>query len=152
MQLWEKPPGGLRNGISALNFQDWQKRAPSFTAMAATSGKSATLSGGGEPRQLRLSLVSAPYFDILGMRPVLGRSFAAGEDAPGNDHVLVLSHRIWQSHFGGDPGIVGRDVVLDGESHTVDRRDAGAASSTGASPTPGCRWRSRPTPNGTSTT
>jgi predicted permease len=119
VQLWEKPPGGLRNGISALNFQDWQKQATSFTAMAASTGKAATLSGRGEPRQLRISLVSAPYFDILGVRPALGRAFARGEDAPGKDHVLVLSQRIWQSQFGADPGIVGRDVVLDGEAHTV---------------------------------
>ena len=93
VQLWEKPPGGLRNGISALNFQDWQRQSTSFTAMAATTGKTATLSGQGEPRQLRLSLVSAPYFDILGTRPVLGRTFVQGEDAPGKDHVLVLSQR-----------------------------------------------------------
>ena len=125
VQLWEKPPGGLRNGISALNFQDWQRLSTSFTAMAATTGKAATLSGRGDPRQLRLSLVSAPYFDILGTRPVLGRRFAPGEDTPGKDHVLVLSHRIWQSQFGGDPGIVGRDVVLDGERPPGDRRPAG---------------------------
>ena len=119
VQLWEKPPGGLRNGISALNFQDWQRQSTSFTAMAATTGKTATLTGRGEPRQLRLNLVSAPYFDILGTRPVLGRTFVRGEDAPGKDHVLVLSQRIWQSQFGADSGIVGRDVVLDGEAHTI---------------------------------
>ncbi len=119
VQLWEKPPCGLRNGISALNFQDWREQAQSFTAMAAQTGKRATLSGGGEPRQLRLSMVSAPYFDILGVRPALGRTFAPGEDERGKDHVLVLSHRIWLSQFGGDPAIVGRDVVLDGEPHTV---------------------------------
>ena len=119
VQLWEKPPGGLRNGISALNFQDWQRQSTSFTAMAATTGKTATLTGRGEPRQLRLNLVSAPYFDILGTRPVLGRTFVQGEDAPGKDHVLVLSQRIWQSQFGADSGIVGRDVILDGEAHTI---------------------------------
>ncbi len=66
VQLWEKPPGGQRNGISALNFQDWQKLSTSFTGMAATTGKTGTLSGSGEPRQLRISQVSAPYFEILG--------------------------------------------------------------------------------------
>jgi putative ABC transport system permease protein len=119
VQLWEKPPGGTRNGISALNFQDWQKQSMSFTAMAASTGKTSTLSGSGEPRQLRLNLVSAPYFDILGIRPTLGRTFSRGEDVPGKDHVLVLSHRIWMSQFGGDPLAVGRDVILDGEAHTV---------------------------------
>jgi putative ABC transport system permease protein len=119
VQLWEKPPGGLRNGISALNFQDWQRQSTSFTAMAATTGKSATLSGRGDPRQLIISQVSAPYFEILGIRPVLGRTFAQGEDTAGKDHVVVLSHRIWTSQFGRDPGVVGRDVIIDGERHTV---------------------------------
>jgi predicted permease len=119
VQLWEKPPGGTRNGISALNFQDWQRQSRSFTAMAATSGKAATLSGDGEPRQLRISLVSAPYFDILGIRPAAGRTFVAGEDAPGKDRVLVLSHRVWQSQFASDAAIIGRDIILDNEPHTV---------------------------------
>jgi putative ABC transport system permease protein len=119
VQLWEKPPGGLRNGISALNFQDWQKQSTSFTGMAATTGRTATLSGDGEPRQLRINLVSSPYFDILGVRPILGRTFALGEDSLGKDHVMVLTRRFWQSQFGGDPGVVGRDLVVDGEAYTV---------------------------------
>lgn len=119
VQLWEKPPGGLRNGISALNYQDWQQLSTSFTAMAATTGKTATLSGRGEPRQLRISQVSAPYFDILGVRPALGRTFVRGEDAAGKDHLLVLTRRFWRSEFGADPDVIGRDVIVDGEAHTI---------------------------------
>jgi putative ABC transport system permease protein len=119
VQLWEKPPGGTRNGISALNFQDWQAQATSFTAMAAQTGKTVTISDRGEPRQLRLSVVSAPYFDILGVRPALGRAFVAGEDQPGSDHVVVLTQRVFRSEFGADPAIVGRQLILDGEPHTV---------------------------------
>jgi putative ABC transport system permease protein len=119
VQLWEKPPGGLRNGISALNFLDWQKQATSFTGMAAQTGKSVTQTGAGEPRQIRISLVSAPFFEILGVRPVLGRTFVAGEDQRGSDKVVVLTQRLWRTSFGGDPALVGKDVVLDGEKHTV---------------------------------
>jgi putative ABC transport system permease protein len=119
VQLWEKPPGGQRNGISALNFQDWQKQSRSFTAMAASTGKTATLSGLGEPRQLRINQVSTPYFDILGVRPILGRTFAPGEDTAGKDHVLVLTRRFWLSQFGGDPAVIGRDIIVDGEAHSV---------------------------------
>ena len=119
VQLWEKPPGGTRNVISAANFLDWQKQNTVFQMIAASSGKTVTLSGGGEPRQLRVGLVSAPYFDIFGVRPSLGRSFANGEDLPGKDRVAVLSHRIWQSSFGSDAGILGRDLTLDGESYTI---------------------------------
>lgn len=119
VQLWEKPPGGMRNSISALNFLDWQKQATSFTAMAASTGKTVTLTGKGEPRQLRVSQVSPPYFEILGVRPALGRTFATGEDQRGNDRVIVLTQRIWRSAFAGDAGIVGKDLILDGERHTV---------------------------------
>src|SRR4029453_11102761 len=119
VQLWEKPPGGTRNVISAANFLDWQKQNTVFQMIAASSGKTVTLSGSGEPRQLRVGLVSAPYFDIFGVRPSLGRAFANGEDLPGKDRVAVLSHRIWQSSFGSDTGILGRDLTLDGESYTI---------------------------------
>jgi putative ABC transport system permease protein len=119
VQLWEKPPDGDRNGISALNFIDWRREAKSFTAMAALSGKSGTMMGSGEPRLLRIAQNSAPYFDILGIRPVLGRTFVAGEDEQGHDHVLVLSHRLWLSDFGADPRVVGRRIVLDNESYEI---------------------------------
>jgi len=119
VQLWEKPPGGLRNGISALNFLDWQKQSTSFTGMAAQTGKSVTQTGAGEPRQIRISLVSAPFFDILGVRPALGRTFVAGEDQRGNDKVVVLTQRVWRTNFGGDPAVVGKDVIFDSEKHTV---------------------------------
>jgi putative ABC transport system permease protein len=119
VQLWEKPPGGLRNGISALNFQDWQRQSTSLTGMAAATGRTATLSGSGEPRQLRINQVSTPYFDVLGVSAVLGRTFVQGEDAAGKDHVLVLTRRFWQSQFGGDPQIVGKDVIVDNEPYTI---------------------------------
>jgi putative ABC transport system permease protein len=119
VQLWEKPPGGTRNVISAANFLDWQKQNTVFQMLAASSGKTVTLTGSGEPRQLRVGLVSAPYFDIFGVRPSLGRAFAAGEDQPGKDRVAVLSQRIWQSSFGGDTGVLGRDLTLDGETYTI---------------------------------
>ena len=87
--------------------------------MAAQTGKTVTISDRGEPRQLRLSVVSAPYFDVLGVRPALGRAFVAGEDQPGSDHVVVLTQRVFRSEFGADPAIVGRQLILDGEPHTV---------------------------------
>jgi len=119
VQIWEKPPRGLRNGVSALNFLDWRDQASSFTAMAARSGDSLTLTGRGEPRQVRAALVSAAYFDVLGVRAALGRTFAADEDRPGRDRVIVLSHRFWVSQLGGERTIVGRSVTLNGDAYTV---------------------------------
>jgi putative ABC transport system permease protein len=79
--VWEKPPGGYRNGISTLNFLDWKSQNTVFGPMAAVRfGGSATLTGAGEPVELAASSVSAPYFDIFGVRAALGRTFAADED------------------------------------------------------------------------
>ncbi|HTX37793.1 MAG TPA: ABC transporter permease [Bryobacteraceae bacterium] len=119
VNVWEKPPGGDRNGISTLNFLDWKNQNTVFTAMAAETGGSATLTGVDAPIQLSGSRVSAHYFDIFGLKPALGRTFAADEDQPGKEQVVVLSNRIWQSRFGADPGIIGRTIHLDDEPYTV---------------------------------
>jgi putative ABC transport system permease protein len=119
VQIWEKPPRGLRNSVSPLNFLDWREQASSFSAMAARSGDSLTLTGHGEPRQVRAAQVSATYFDVLGIRAALGRTFAPDEDRPGRDRVIVLSHRFWVSQLGGDDAIVGRSLTLNGKAYTV---------------------------------
>ena len=85
----EKPPGGTRNSISAANFLDWSKQNTVFEAMAASTGKTVTLTGSGKPRQLRASQVSALYLNVFGVRPSLGRTFAPDEDRPGRDRVVI---------------------------------------------------------------
>ena len=119
VQVSEKPPGGSRNPISALNFLDWQSQSTAFDALAATTGGSLTLSGVGEPVLLRTGRVSASYFDVFEIAPALGRTFARDEDEPGKEHVVVLSHALWATKFGGDPALVGRALTLDGEPYTV---------------------------------
>ncbi len=119
LEVWEKPPGYDRNGISTMNFLDWKNQNTVFTAMAAETGGSVTLSGGQEPVQLRGSRVSAPYFEIFGINPILGRTFAHDEDQPGKDQVVVLSHRIWETRFASDRHIIGRKLILDNRPCTV---------------------------------
>lgn len=121
MRVLEKPPGGpdARNGISTLNFLDWQHQNTVFQYMAARTGGSVTLTGSGEPVRLRGERMSAHGFDILGVQAVLGRTFAADEDQAGKSKVAVLSHSLWVTQFGSDPGVVGRVIQLDGEPHTV---------------------------------
>jgi putative ABC transport system permease protein len=68
---------------------------------------------------LRAWLVSEGFFEAIGATVVLGRTFLAGEFVPGNDKVVVLSHRAWQTRFAGDSVVVGRQVILDGATHTV---------------------------------
>lgn len=119
VRVLEKPPGGGRNGISTLNYLDWQKDNTVFDYMAAQTGDSTTLTGNGEPAQLRASLVSPHYFDIFRIGAVIGRTFAADEDQAGKDRVAILSHALWTTQFGADPHIVGRTILLDGEPNTV---------------------------------
>ena len=119
VQLWEKNPDGFRNYISALNAVDWQRQSRSFAALATYSYNPATLSAGGEPLQVNASRVSASYFDMLGARAALGRTFAAGEDEAGRDAVLVLSHKLWQARFGGDASVIGRVVSVDRRPVTI---------------------------------
>lgn len=121
MRVLEKPPGGpdARNGISTLNFLDWQHQNSVFQYMAARTGGSVTLTGLGEPVRLRGERLSAHGFDILGVQAVLGRTFAADEDQPGKSKVAVLSHALWVSQFGSDPSVVGRVIQLDGEPYVV---------------------------------
>jgi putative ABC transport system permease protein len=117
--VWEKPPGGGNNVVSALNYLDWQAQADVFERMAAITGGSMTLTGRGEPQQLRVARAGAEYFNVFGVKAAIGRTFAADEDQPGKEHVVVLSHRVWAEEFGGDAGIVGQSVMLNGEAYTV---------------------------------
>jgi hypothetical protein len=117
--VWEKPPGGGRNVVSALNVLDWQSGSTVFEALAATAGGSMALSGVGEPTFLRGGRVSASYFDVFQIKPAMGRTFAPNEDQPGKEHVVVLSHKLWASQSGSDSGIIGRSLRLDGEPYTV---------------------------------
>jgi putative ABC transport system permease protein len=127
VQLWERPPRGLRNGIAAANYLDWVEQSRSFEAMAAQTGGTMSFSpvsdtggaNGAEPRSIRMSFVSAPYFDVFGTKAVIGRTFARDEDQRGKEKVTVISHRLWLNAFAGDRTIVGRSILLNGEPYTV---------------------------------
>ncbi len=121
VRVLEKPPGDpdARNGISTLNFLDWQRQNSVFQYMAAQTGGSVTLTGVNNPVQLRGARMSAHFFDILGARAVLGRTFAPDEDQPGKNRVAVLSHSLWTTQFGSETNIIGRTIQLDGEPHVI---------------------------------
>jgi predicted permease len=115
----EKRPDGGRNPISTLNFLDWERQNRSFQFISAFTGGTVTLTGSGSPEQLIVHRVSASYFKVLGVEATLGRTFAASENEVGHDLVVVLSNRIWQSRFGGDPKVIGRKIMLDAKSYTI---------------------------------
>ena len=119
VRVMEKPPKGERNGISTLNFLDWQKDNTVFDFMSAQTGDAVTLTGGTEPVQLRGAQVSAGYFKAFGVDAALGRTFLPGEDQLGKNQVAVISHTLWMTQFGGDPSILNRTVLLNNEPYSI---------------------------------
>jgi hypothetical protein len=87
--------------------------------MAALANRSYSLTGDGDPERLSGAPGDARRSDVLGVQPVLGRTFAPEEDRPGAPKVAIISHALWHHRFGGARGITGRDILLDGEPHTV---------------------------------
>jgi putative ABC transport system permease protein len=116
-ESWPSLPGP--RPISRLNYDDWVAQSDVFERVAAVSWGSATVGTGDHPFWVDGSLVSPSYFDVFGLRAEIGRTFAPNEDQPGHDRVVVLSHRLWTSRFGGDRAIVGSAIRLDGELYTV---------------------------------
>lgn len=102
-------------GVNARSFTAWEKACRSSCAgMAAVRAVSSTLTGHGEPEGLVGAGVSPSLFDVLGVATLHGRTFNIGDDIPGHDRVVILSHQFWQRRFGGDPAVVGRVISLDG--------------------------------------
>jgi len=118
-KLWEYPPGYAYNSVAPLNFLDWSEQNKVFASMAAVSGGSRTLhtaEGGAE--RIPGQSVSLSFFDLLGIRPIAGRTFGA-EDGREDAKVVVLSERLWRNRFGADTKLVGSAIPLDGEPFTV---------------------------------
>jgi len=108
--------------LSYPDFADLRREAGRvFSRLAVSRNVPVALrGGGGEPAQLQGQMVSGSYFDVLGIRPAAGRFFLPDEDAtPGTHPVAVLSHHLWQSRFGSDPGVVNRTIHLNGQNFTV---------------------------------
>jgi putative ABC transport system permease protein len=121
VSLWERRPTGQRNAMSTLNYLDYAQAASIFESVAATTGccGDVTLGEGTAPLLLGPARVSPAYFDILGIPAALGRTLRPGDDVPGRDRVVVISHTLWVSRFGSDPTLVGRSIRLDSEPYTV---------------------------------
>ncbi|HEY4245976.1 MAG TPA: ABC transporter permease [Lacunisphaera sp.] len=119
VQVLEKPPGGGRNGISTLNYLDWEKQNTVFEFLAAQRWGTVSLTGVEKPVQIPCEQVRVHFFDIFEGKARIGRLFAEGEDSVGRDHVAVISNSFWVSEFGSDVGVLGRTMILDGEPYTI---------------------------------
>jgi putative ABC transport system permease protein len=113
--------GGVeRRGASRPDYADWRDQSRSFAGMAMYEDDPLTFYGADGPELLRGEFVAQPYFELLGVRPILGRTFRPEEDeVPQRDAVVVLSSGLWQRRFGGDPGVVGRAIRLNDRSYSV---------------------------------
>ena len=106
--------------VSAPNYLAWREANHVFAdAAAGDDFRTVSLTASGQPESLRASAVSTNYFSVLGVSPQLGRTFADGEDQPGRDHVVILTHALWERQFASDPSIIGRTVRLNRENYTV---------------------------------
>jgi putative ABC transport system permease protein len=111
-------PGSFLD-VSIPDYIAWREQAGSFDDIAASANRDVTLSGGTEPQRVPALSVTAHYFRVLHMQAALGRTFLPSEAERGHHHVVVLSHKLWQSRFNADAAIVGKEVPIDGERYTV---------------------------------
>jgi hypothetical protein len=118
--VWEDAAfiGFAHNTPAPANYVDWRAQNQVFTDMAALRYESASLTGDRAPEQALGGAVTPNFFDVLQAQPLLGRPWTLGEDAAKSKSVVV-SYKLWQRRFGGDPKIVGRSILMNGQSTTI---------------------------------
>jgi len=119
--VWDSNPAGgrVKSRVSAFNYRQWKERSDVFEGLALYTTTTLTLRGSGAPIRVEASLVTADFFSLLGVEPVLGRPFQPADFEPSAPPVLLLSHRLWSGQFGADPALVGSTVALSQEPATV---------------------------------
>jgi predicted permease len=105
--------------VAPADFFDWQAQSHQLAKMAAFHPWSFSLSGQGDPEQVRGAVSTAELFDVMGKRPILGRTYTPAECRQGGPAVVVLGHDLWQRRFGADPKVLGRTLLLDDVAFTV---------------------------------
>jgi putative ABC transport system permease protein len=118
--LWEDASFMMfpRNSPTVANFVDWDKQNQVFAALAASRDRAGSLTGDGPPEMILGGAVTLNLFDVLGVQPVLGRAFTEEDDRLG-ENVIILSYGLWQSRYAGDPGVIGRSVLMNDAKTTI---------------------------------
>ena len=119
VRVHEVVPQYGRFAVAPATFLDWRQQNGVFERIATYTATTATLTSGDGPERIPGATASWDIFELLGVQPMMGRGFESQEDAPGKDTVIVISHGMWQRRFGGDAGILGRSVVLNGTPVTI---------------------------------
>jgi predicted permease len=117
--LQESKPNFETGSISYPNFRDWQKDNHSFSSIAIARRYSYSLTGMGEAEQVQARFISSDFFPLLGVNPVVGRTFVSGEDEIGAAPIAVISAGMWSRKFGSSPAALGKSITLDGRDYTI---------------------------------
>ncbi len=115
--LWQRVPHFGTNAFTTPDFLAWQKQT--LISIAATAGESFNVGAGSRPEHIAGALVSGNFFTLLGVKPIVGRTFLPDEDQPNSRRAAILSYGLWQRDFGGDRGVVGKTFLLNGEPFTA---------------------------------
>ena len=119
VMVWETAPQLSKAPVLSQDFLDWREQNQVFERIGAFNEDDFTVTGNGNSEQIKGARVSSDLFPLLNVQPALGRVFTAQEDEPGSNHVAIISHGLWQSRFGLDPNIIGRSLLVNGQSHTI---------------------------------
>lgn len=121
VMVWEDASfaGFPRNTPAPANYADWKAQNQVFEDMATFDDRSFNLTGDGEPEKVQAYGVTANFFGLLGIKPVLGRAILPEDDKPEANKVVMLSYSLWQRRYGGEQSVIGRELLLNGEKYTV---------------------------------
>ena len=121
VRLWEKNDKLRipRFSVSVPNYYSWRERVHAFEELGAWRSNSATLTTGGDPQRVAKLEATSTVLPLLGVRPILGRTFTADEDRLGGSRVALLADSVWRNRFGARADVLGQSVILDGIPHTV---------------------------------
>lgn len=111
--------GISRHATAPANYLDWVAQNTVFSEMATSRGGQGNLTEGDRAERVRITAVSASFFKVFGVAPLLGRTLLAADEKPGSANVVVLSRGLWERRFGAERTIIGRDIQLNGEAHAV---------------------------------
>ena len=111
--------GAMSRAMRHLDIMDYRSQARTLSAVAGWGTDHQNLTGDGPPARLAVGLLTANTFDVLGLSPLLGRTFTEAEDQPNAAPVALLSYSLWRSRYGSDPGIIGRTIALNDVSTQV---------------------------------
>src|SRR5689334_1429347 len=124
MVVWETnkqlgPEMWDRNEVTIGNFLDWRSRNQVFDQLGALFPTDMNLTGVGEPQRIKSCVVTTNFFQVLGVQPMLGRSFLPESETPGSPFTMIISHDLWQRQFGSDPSVINKSLTLNGHQVAV---------------------------------